>query len=221
MAGDDQVILLDFWASMFGMRVRIALAEKEIKYGYRNKDLKNKSDLLLKMNPVHKKIPVLIHNGKPVCESLIIVQYIDEVWKDRSPLMPFDPYERAQARFWADFIDKKVYTPTRRIRTTKGEEQEAAKKEFFEIFEILEGELGDKPYFQGEAFGFVDISLITFSCWFHTLETFGNFSMEVEFPKIIAWTKRCMQRESVAKSLPDPEKILEFAMERRKELGLD
>ncbi|KAG6638608.1 hypothetical protein CIPAW_10G046300 [Carya illinoinensis] len=173
MAADDQVILLDFWASMFGMRIKYESREEDL--------LGNKSDLLLKMNPVYKKIPVLIHNGKPVCESLIIVQYIDE-----------------------------VYLPSRRIRTTKGEEQEAAKKEFFEIFKILEEELGDKPYFQGEAFGFVDISLITFSSWFQTFETFGNFSMEVKFPKIIAWTKRCMERESVAKSLPDPKKILEF-----------
>ena len=61
--------------------------------------------LLLQMNPVHKKIPVLVHDGKPVCES---VQYIDEVWKDKAPLMPSDPYERAQSRFWADFVDNKV-----------------------------------------------------------------------------------------------------------------
>lgn len=111
--------------------------------------------------------------------------------------------------------------PSRRIWTSKGEEQEAAKKEFFEIYKILEGELGEKPNFQGETFGFVDISLITFSSWFHTLETYGNFSMEVEFPKIIAWVKRCMQRESVAKSLPDSKKILQFARESRKNLGLD
>ncbi|KAF6176433.1 hypothetical protein GIB67_010070 [Kingdonia uniflora] len=32
------------------------------------------------MNPVHKKVPVLIHNGKPISESLIVVQYVDEVW---------------------------------------------------------------------------------------------------------------------------------------------
>ena len=104
----NEVVLLDFWPSMFGMRVRIALAEKGIKYEYKEEDLKNKSLLLLEMNPINKKIPVLIHNGKPVCESLIIVQYIDEVWNDKSPLLPSDPYQRAQARFWADFVDKKV-----------------------------------------------------------------------------------------------------------------
>ena len=106
MAGE--VVLLDFWPSRYGMRVRIALAEKGIKYEYKEEDLKNKSLLLLEMNPINKKIPVLIHNGKPVCESLIIVQYIDEVWNDKCPLLPSDPYQRAQARFWADFVDKKV-----------------------------------------------------------------------------------------------------------------
>lgn len=99
---------MNFYGSLFGMRVRIALAEKGVKYQNRYEDLGNKSQLLLQMNPVHKKIPVLIHNDKPVCESLIIVQYIDEVWKDKAPLLPSDPYQRAQARFWADYIDKKV-----------------------------------------------------------------------------------------------------------------
>ena len=104
----DEIILLDFWPSMFGMKVRIALAEKGLKYEYRDEDLFNKGPLLLEMNPIHKKIPVLIHNGKPICESQIIVQYIDEVWHDKSPLLPSDPYQRAQARFWADYVDKKV-----------------------------------------------------------------------------------------------------------------
>ncbi|XP_061979990.1 uncharacterized protein LOC133700470 [Populus nigra] len=57
------------------MRVTIALAEKGVKYEYSEQDLRNKTALLLQMNPVHSKIPVLVHNGKPVCESLIIVQY--------------------------------------------------------------------------------------------------------------------------------------------------
>lgn len=104
----DEVFLLDAHFSMYGMRARIALAEKEIKYENKEQDLGSKSELLLDMNPVHKKIPVLVHNGKPICESLIILQYIDEVWKDKSPLLSSQPYQKAQARFWADFVDKKV-----------------------------------------------------------------------------------------------------------------
>ncbi|KAG6619717.1 probable glutathione S-transferase [Carya illinoinensis] len=208
----EKVVLLDFWASMFGMRVRVALAEKGIKYEYREEDLKNKSDLLLQMNPIHKKIPVLIHNGKPICESLIIVQYIDEVWNDKSPLLPSDPYKRAQARFWADFVDKKVVDAWIKLRSTKGEEHEAAKKQFLEILKTLEEELGEKPYFGGETFGFVDVAFVTFYSWFYTFETFGEFSTEAEHPKIIAWAKRCMQKESVAKTLPDQQKVYEYVL---------
>ncbi|KAH9621536.1 hypothetical protein KSS87_005863 [Heliosperma pusillum] len=105
-----ELILLDLWASMFSMRVKIALAEKGITdYECREENIVvSKSPLLLQMNPVHKKVPVLIHNGKPICESLIIVEYIDEVWDDKSPLLPSDPYLKSQAKFWADFVDKKI-----------------------------------------------------------------------------------------------------------------
>ncbi|XP_019239736.1 PREDICTED: probable glutathione S-transferase [Nicotiana attenuata] len=219
---NEEVILLDFWPSMFGMRLRIALAEKEIKYEHKEEDLRNKSPLLLQMNPIHKKIPVLIHKGKPICESIIAVEYIEEVWKDKAPnLLPSDPYDRAQARFWADYIDRKLYDFGRKLWTTKGEEQEAAKKDFIECLKVLEGSLGDKPYFGGESFGFVDIALIGYYSWFYAYETFGNFSTEAECPKFVAWAKRCMQRESVAKSLPDQPKVLEFVKVLRQKFGLE
>ncbi|XP_074311224.1 putative glutathione S-transferase [Silene latifolia] len=217
----NEVILLDFWPSSFGMRVRIALAEKGVEYEYKDEDLRNKSELLLKMNPIHKKIPVLVHNNKPVCESSIIVQYIDEVWTDKSPLLPSDPYQRAQARFWADFIDKKTYDGTKKIWTSKGEEQEVAKKEFIEHLKVLEEQLGDKPYFGGDTFGYVDVSLIPFYSWFYILETEGNFKIEESNPKIIDWAKRCMQRESVAKTLPDQKKLNDFVQEYKKKLGVE
>ncbi|CAM8946940.1 unnamed protein product [Rhodiola kirilowii] len=216
----NEVILLDTCFSMFGMRVRIALREKGVEFEYREEDLWNKSDLLLKMNPIHKKIPVLIHNGKPVCESSIAVQYIDEVWNDKAPLLPSEPYQRAQARFLVDFIDKKFYEAGRKIWTTKGEEQEISKKDFIESVKVLEAELGDKKFFGGENIGFVDICLIGFYTWFHTFEKFGNFSIEAECPAMIAWAKRCMEVESVSKSLPDQEKVYGAASEFRKKFGI-
>nr|ACJ85907.1 unknown [Medicago truncatula] len=217
----DEVILLDYWVSPFGMRVRIALAEKGIKHEYREEDLRNKSPLLLQMNPVHKKIPVLIHNGKSICESLIAVQYIDEVWNEKSPLLPSDPYQRSQARFWADYVDKKIYEVGRNLWTKKGEEQEAAKKEFIEALKLLEQELGDKTYFGGDKIGFVDVALIPFYTWFKGYETFGNINVEKECPKFIAWAKRCMQVESISKSLPDQDKVYGFIVEITKKFGLE
>jgi len=105
---EESVVLLDFRPSPYAMRVKIALAEKGIKFEAKAENLSDKSALLLETNPVHKTIPVLIHNGKPICESLVILEYIDEAWSEKSPLLPSDPYQRSQARFWADFVDKKA-----------------------------------------------------------------------------------------------------------------
>ena len=78
-----------------------------------------------------------------------------------------------------------------------------------ETFKILEGELGDKPYFGGETFGYVDLSFISFYSWFHAYEVLGNINIEAECPKIIVWARRCMQKEAVAKTLPDQKKVYE------------
>ncbi|CDP11583.1 unnamed protein product [Coffea canephora] len=50
-----------------------------VKYEFREENLPNKTPFLFQMNPIHKKVPVLIHNGKPICESLIALQCINEV----------------------------------------------------------------------------------------------------------------------------------------------
>nr|AJF98577.1 tau class glutathione S-transferase [Lilium regale] len=215
------VMLLDFWVSPFGQRARIALAEKGVEYEYSEQNLFEKSPLLLNSNPVHKKIPVLIHNGKTVCESLIIVEYIDEVWSDKAPLLPKDPYSRAQARFWADYIDKKIYECGTRLWKLKGEGQEVAKKDMIEIMTLLESELGDKTYFGGDVFGFVDVALVPFTSWFYSYEIVANLSIEKECPKLVAWGKRCMNRESVAKSLHDPAKVYEFILLLKKINGIE
>lgn len=103
-----EVVLLDCWISPFCMRVKIALEEKGVAYVSQAEDLfGGKSELLLTSNP-HGKVPVLLYNGKPVSESAIIVSYIDETWTSSSPLLPACAYGRAQARFWADYVDKKV-----------------------------------------------------------------------------------------------------------------
>ncbi|XP_020226741.1 probable glutathione S-transferase [Cajanus cajan] len=216
----DEVVLLDFGLSMFCIRVKIALAEKGVKYEMKEEDLVNtKSPLLLQSNPVHKKVPVLLHNGKPISESLIILEYIDEFWKDKAPLLPIDPYHRSQARFWADFVDNKVHEVAKKIWTGKVDEHEAEKKELIENLKQLEEALGDKPYFGGETFGFVDIALIPFYKWFSTYEKVGKFKLD--YPKLVVWANRCFERESVSQFISDEKDVYDFVLSHRKRLGVD
>ncbi|XP_020258550.1 probable glutathione S-transferase [Asparagus officinalis] len=102
-----QVKLLGQWVSTFSRRVELALRLKGVPYDYIEEDLSNKSSLLLESNPVYKKVPVLIHGGKTIVESLIIIEYIEDTWSTGYSLLPKDPFERAKARFITRFIDDK------------------------------------------------------------------------------------------------------------------
>ncbi|XBI96869.1 hypothetical protein VPH35_033090 [Triticum aestivum] len=92
------------------MRVRIALRELGVPCEYVEEDLRvrERSDLVRRMNPVLHMVPILIHRGRPVCGSVNIVEYIDEVWGE-ARLLPSNPVDRAHARFWADFVDHKGF----------------------------------------------------------------------------------------------------------------
>jgi glutathione S-transferase len=114
-----------------------------------------------------------------------------------------------------------VYDCGTRLWKLKGEGQEAAKKEMIEVLQLLEAQLGDKKYFGGDTFGFLDVAFVPFTSWFYSYETFGNFSVEAAVPKIVQWAKRCMERESVAKTLDDPKKVYEFVGVLKKKFGVE
>ncbi|KAK4381550.1 Glutathione S-transferase U9 [Sesamum angolense] len=104
MAEENKVVLHGLWSSTYVKRVELALKIKGIPFEYVEEDVLNKGPLLLKYNPIHKKVPVLVHNGKPIFESLVILEYIDEMWRNEPLLLPKDPNERARTRFWAGYV---------------------------------------------------------------------------------------------------------------------
>lgn len=112
-----------------------------------------------------------------------------------------------------------MHEVAKRIWTGKVGEHEAEKKELIENVKQLEEVLGDKPYFGGETFGFVDIALIPFYKWFSSYEKVGNFKLH--YPKLIGWANRCLERESVSKSVSDEKDVYEFVLMYRKLIGVD
>ncbi|XP_078180457.1 glutathione S-transferase U10-like [Carex rostrata] len=143
--------------------VHHALQLKGVAYDYVEVDLKNKSEEFLKLHPVHKKVPILVVDGKPIPESLVIMQYVDETWKEQ-PLLPQDPYLRSKVRFWADFIYQKMVPVVSVIKSTEGEAQNKAIEEFLGQLKTLENGINKDvhvhgPFIHGEEAGLLDVIL--------------------------------------------------------------
>nr|APX53071.1 glutathione S-transferase U [Mangifera indica]5G5E_A Chain A, TAU CLASS GLUTATHIONE S-TRANSFERASE [Mangifera indica]5G5F_A Chain A, TAU CLASS GLUTATHIONE S-TRANSFERASE [Mangifera indica]5KEJ_A Chain A, Tau class glutathione S-transferase [Mangifera indica]5KEJ_B Chain B, Tau class glutathione S-transferase [Mangifera indica] len=217
MAKSD-VKLLGAWPSPYVMRARITLNVKSVDYELLEETLGSKSDLLLKSNPVHKKIPVLIHNDKPICESLIIVHYIDEFWSSGPSILPSDPYDRAIARFWAAYLDEKWYPSLKGIASAQGEEaKKAAVDQVGESLALIEDTYvklsKGKPFFGGEKIGYLDIAFGCFLGWLRVTEkTSGvKFLNEAKTPHLAKWAVRFCADPAVKDVMPETEKLAEFA----------
>ncbi|XP_071720218.1 probable glutathione S-transferase [Rutidosis leptorrhynchoides] len=204
------VKLFRTWSSPFALRIVWALKLKGIEYETIYEDLANKSSLLLEYNPVYKKVPVLLHNGKPICESLVILEYIDETWNTSTRFLPEDPLDRATARFWAKFNDEKVMSSVFHAHVSQGVEQEEAKDVVLKHLNIVENLLTGKKFFSGETFGFLDLVFGWIANYLELLEETGGIQLvdKQRFPLISAWKENFCNIPVIKESWPDREKLI-------------
>jgi glutathione S-transferase len=228
--GGDELTLLGHWGSAFVLRVRLALYLKGVHYSYVEEDLRNKSDLLLRSNPVHKSVPVLIHNGRPICESQIILQYIDEIFVSGAggdatssafSLLPADPHERAVARFWAAYLDNEIAAPwDKAFRAgTEGERAEWMGKVAAAVPSLERGlsectDGGSKGCFFGGAggVGYMDVVLGGVVPYVHANEVVSGerlFDGE-KTPLLAAWLERFGELDAARVVLPDVDRVVAY-----------
>ncbi|XP_042500994.1 probable glutathione S-transferase [Macadamia integrifolia] len=212
----EEVKVLGMWISPFSRRVELALKLKGVSYEYIEEDLANKSPLLLKYNPIHKKIPVLLHNEKTIIESIVILEYIEETWKGYS-LLPEDPYQKAIARFWAKFIDEKCWTAVWIACWSEGKEQEKAMEEAWEHLRTLENELKGKKFFGGETIGFVDIAANFIAFWVGVFEEVTGIKLldEEKLPILCRWIEEFLSCDVVKECLPPRDELIMFFQARK------
>ncbi|KAJ4722860.1 putative Glutathione s-transferase [Melia azedarach] len=198
-----EVKLLGTWTSPFNHRVKLALKLKGIPFEYFEEDLSNKSALLLQYNPIHKKVPVLVHGGKPVNESTVIIEYLEEIWP-QNPLLPADPYDRAQARFWVKFVEDKA-SAIPRFLFTAGQEQEKPMKDLLDILETAEKQgLGGKKFYHGEKVGIVDIAFVSIFYWLEVIQDVVGIKLYEpnKFPAVHSWLENFKKEPVIQENLP-------------------
>ncbi|EYU40236.1 hypothetical protein ABFS82_04G135200 [Erythranthe guttata] len=206
-----EVKLIGVDASFPCARIIWALKLKGVEYEFIEEDLLNKSSLLLKTNPVHKKVPVLIHGTNPIAESLVILEYIDEVWKT-CPLLPVDPYERSVARFWAKFVDEKCVPSVWEAARLEGDKKEAAIVSAKQTLQLVEKQIEGKRFFGGEQLGYLDIVMGWMCLWLGAMEEAGGMKLldSEEFPSLCEWILNFTMVPTIHESLPPKQNVVKY-----------
>ncbi|KAF7040192.1 hypothetical protein CFC21_050109 [Triticum aestivum] len=214
----EPVRLIGCFGSPVVHRAELALRLKGVPYELVEEDLNNKSDLLLTHNPVHKTVPVLLHGDLSIPESLVIVEYVDDAFSG-PPLLPVEPLARANARFWARFLEEEFKKPLWIALWTDGEPQATAARETKANLTLLEAQLPEgKRFFGGDAIGFLDIAVGgALAHWMGVVEEMAGVRLltEEDHPALCRWARAYRADETVRQCLPDRDRVLAALADRK------
>jgi glutathione S-transferase len=96
--------------SSCSQKVRLVLAEKGLDFVSHDVDLLGGGQHdpeYVKLNPNHV-VPTLVHDGRVLCESTLINEYLDDAFPD-PPMRPAAAADRHAMRIWVKRIDEKVH----------------------------------------------------------------------------------------------------------------
>eukprot|EP00164_Ancoracysta_twista_P009556 GFYU01014172.1.p1 GENE.GFYU01014172.1~~GFYU01014172.1.p1 ORF type:complete len:313 (+),score=68.60 GFYU01014172.1:58-939(+) len=155
----------------FGQRAWLALVEKNIPHEYVNVNYANTthptSIELGEINP-DKTVPAARWNGKPVYDSLPLLNFLDEEYPEH-PLLPKNTYQRFIARRLLKKHNDNCVSPLYQFlmapKATKAELLDKRDK-CIKMLKILNDDVkeysGGGPYMLGEQFTMVDIAVAPF-----------------------------------------------------------
>jgi len=196
------VVLYEHPLSPYAQKVKIALAEKGIAFECRLPDFMSGQDPDFAAANPRLEVPALVDGDTRVFDSTIILEYIEDRWP-KPPLLPASPAERARVRMLEELCDTYYEAITwaameiRVFRRATGELAERLLARGAEqatgVNRYLERQLGERPCFNGAAFGWGDVSVVPFV---HGAATVGT--PPPAGSRLAAWLDRIRERPSAA-----------------------
>jgi len=170
------------------------------------KDSLERTTLLKESNP-SGLVPVIIdkrRNDKAVSvvyESLICIEYIDEVFDDgnaSTKLLPGDPTQRTDARMWSNRLNNDICTTfyTFLLNQNKEDQDKAADKILAALLDFCKHCEG--PFFYGRHISIVDITIAPFLVGARmdaVMKHYRNFEVPAtkEYSKYFEWRDAMLQ----------------------------
>lgn len=217
------------WFCPFVQRSWIVLEEKKISYQYIEINPYKKDPSFLAMNPRGLVPTLAVPAGargaeqKPLFESNIISEYLDEEYNDVSRygphLLPEDPYERARARLWIDHVSGKIIPAFYKLlqhTADKAFTLDDARQELHKHIHALTEQMDPEgPFFLGQELSMVDISLAPWAKRLWLIDHYKNGGTGIpaegqdeEWDRWRKWLTAITERKSVKETWSADERYI-------------
>jgi len=194
----------------FAQRTATVLAAKGLGFQTTVIDVDNKPDWFLDLSPL-SKVPVLRHGDETLVESLVINEYLEDVFPDR-PLRPETPSDRARMRFWMLFDETRLTPSFYRMMLAKDADVRARHRARYqadlELFEA-QGLAQASPYLLGDRLTLADITVITHLQRLPLLVRHRGVGAPAEGGPLAQWMETVNRHPAVKAATPDWDVIQE------------
>lgn len=196
------ITLYEHPLSPYAQKVKIALYEKNIPFEATTPDIFGGTDQGFMAASPRREVPSLVDGDTTVFDSTIILEYLEDKWP-KPPLLPVAPAERARVRMLEELCDtyyEAINWGLAEIRVfgrAKGELAETmtarAGEQIGKMHKRLERELGGRKFFNGDAFGWGDLSVYPY------LNGSALWGFPPSSPPLADWLGRVSERDSIKK----------------------
>jgi len=205
--------LYDYWRSSAAYRVRIALNLKGAAYETVPVNIlpgadEQLTDQYRAVNP-QMRVPAIEVGGQVAGQSLAIIEWIDETVPGPA-LLPKDPWQRLQARAFADVIACDIHplnnlSPLAVLRKDFGADEAQIRHWYqdwilrgFAALESMASELAAGPFLFGDRPGLAEIVLIP------QVANARRFETDLSaFPRLVALDETCRALEPFKRAAPE------------------
>ena len=192
--------LISFTLCPYVQRAMIVLNEKNIPFDIEYIDLSAPPPEFYDISPL-EKVPVLLVDEKPLFESLVICDYIDEITENS--LYPNDAFTKAQNRSWIEFGNEILNTTYSFLNEDDPKKFNHLKETLIDRFEILEEEMIEGEYYNGEDFSMIDAVYAPLFRYQQQIAQHKDYGIFDDAANVKMWGERLLTRASVMNSIPD------------------
>jgi glutathione S-transferase len=212
-AASPDITIYSVAAFPYAQRTRILLGIKNIDAELVELDLsKERSDWFLAINPAGK-VPAIVHAGKPLNESSVINEYLEETFPN-PPVFPTDPYQKAFSRILIDYCNNSFTTnmyrllmeqdPTKRPRI-----EVAVNRDWVWLNDMLT-RLGPDRDFPFGRFGMAELTYAPFFERYALNEYFWGYAIPPRLPQVERWRRGVLDHDAVKTSSLRPDQYIKL-----------